>query len=854
MRGALALIIIVLLIAAIAPIMAEGRYVPPHDKPGPAADRLIFKKVDQDLAPKLIERGDIDIYLYNLKVSTAYEYLKSEKVRIYEAPSSMISILMNPAPAPEGSLNPLSIRRIRWAIQFLIDRDYIAKSIYRGFALPMYSHVSPLDYDYLIVAGALKELGITYDPDYAKEIIFEEMRKAGAKLVDDKWVYEGRPVELKFIIRIEDERREIGNMLAEELEKLGFTVKRLYMDFAQALSIVYRTDPAAFEWHLYTEGWGRGAVEKYDYATINQMCAPWLGYMPGWLEYGFWQYENKQLDELGKKLFKGEYGDLTERNELYVKATRLCLQESIRAWVVVVMNALPARADLKGVSTDAVSGLRSLWALRSAYVEGGELKVGHLWVRPYMGSAWNPIAGFTDVYSVDIWRQLHDPPIWRDPSTGIPTPFRANYTVETAGPEGWIDVPEDAFIWDSKSNSWVRVGEGVKARSKVVIDYNLYFKSRWHHGIGMDWSDVLYSIYQTFDLAYNPEKSKIEVALAATSKPILETFKGFRILDEYRLEVYVDYWHPIKDYIAEYAQPWGASMPWEILYAMDILVFEEKKAAYSDTAAARMQVDWLNLIEPRQARRLVRILGRLMESGEYPRNVFEIGSEETCCPLPTSKTCFEGVREALKRYSASIEWFKEHGHLVISNGPFYLEKIGTVAEQYAELRAFRDPSYPFKPSDFYVGEPERIELDVPRIVNVVKGEPLKLDAHLEGPGELGLKLIMLDPYSRKIIYEADVRKTPIEMPAEVFKGLREGIYKLSIIAYSDSISMVSERVVEISLSEKPSMTATITSTPTPTETRALKPPGRPAIITPTLIAIIVAAAAASIIVLRLRKR
>jgi len=846
MRHALTLMIIMLLMATIAPVMAEERYVPPHDQPGPAVDRLIFKRVDQDLAPKLIERGDIDIYLYNLKVSTAYEYLKSEEVRIYEAPSSMISILMNPAPAPKGSLNPLSIKRIRWAIQFLIDRESIANSIYRGFALPIYSHVSPLDYDYLVVAGALRELGITYDPDYAKEIIFEEMRKAGAELVNGKWIYEGKPVELKFIIRIEDERREIGNMLAEELEKLGFTVKRLYKDFAQALSIVYRTDPAAFEWHLYTEGWGRGAVERYDYATINQMCAPWLGYMPGWLEYGFWQYKNKQLDEVGKRLFKGEYRDLAERNELYVEATKLCLQESIRAWVVIVMNALPARADLKGVSTDAVSGLRSLWTLRSAYVEGGELKVGHLWVRPYMGSAWNPIAGFTDVYSVDIWRQLHDPPIWRDPSTGIPIPFRANYTVETAGPEGWIDVPEDAFIWDSKSNSWVRVGEGVKARSKVVIDYSLYFKSRWHHGIGMDWSDVLYSIYQTFDMAYNPEKSKIEVALAATSKPILETFKGFRILDEYRFEVYVDYWHPIKDYIAEYAQPWGASMPWEILYAMDILVFEEKKVAYSDTAAARMQVDWLNLIEPKQARRLVGILKGLIKAGEYPRNVFE---------TPTSKGCFESVEDALKRYSASINWFEDHGHLVISNGPFYLEKIGTVAEQYAELRAFRDPSYPFKPSDLYVGQPKGIELDVPRIVNAIKGEPLKLDVHVDGPGKLGLKLILLDPYSERIVYEAHAGRGLVEIPAEVFKDLKEGIYKLSIIAYSDSISIVSERVVEISLSEKPPVKPTITPTITTTKTEELKPPERPSIITPTLIMVIVVVIiAVSIIALKFKKK
>ena len=190
---------------------------------------------------------------------------------------------------------------------------------------------------------------------------------------------------------------------------------------------------------------------------------------------------------------------------------------------------------------------------------------------------------------------------------------------------------------------------------------------------------------------------------------------------------------------------------------------------------------------------------------------------------------------------------------MISNGPFYLEKIGTVAEQYAELRAFRDPSYPFKPSDLYVGQPKRIELDVPRIVNAIKGEPLKLDVHVEGPGKLGLKLILLDPYSGKVVYEAHAGKGLIEIPAEVFKDLREGIYKLSIIAYSDSISIVSERVVEISLSEKPPVKPTIT--PTITKTEELKPPERPSIITPTLIMVIVVVIiAVSIIALKFKKK
>lgn len=838
------ILLTLLMVSAIIITSINMGYSVSQERRGPCVDRIIFKKCEQDLAPKLIERGDLDLYLYNLKIPTAYEYLRSEKLKIYRAPSTMIDILMNPAPAKDGSLNPFSIRGVREAVQYLIDREYIARSIYRGFAVPMYSHVSPFDFDYIVVAGELKKMGITYDPDHAKRLVEEYMKKAGAKLINGRWTYNGKPIKLKFIIRVEDERREIGNMLAEELEKLGFIVERLYMDFAQALSIVYRTDPAALEWHLYTEGWGRAAAEKYDYATLNQMCSPWLGNMPGWLEYGFWQYRNETLNTLGKRLFKGEYRDLGERNELYRKGTKLCLQESIRAWVVTVINALPARSDLEKVSTDVISGLRSIWTLRSIHTKTGELKVGHLWVRLHTGSAWNPIGGLSDVYSIDIWRQLHDPPIWKDPSTGIPKPFRATYIVETAGPSGWIEVPPDAFIWSAEKNSWIKVGEGVRARSKVVFDYSLYLNSKWHHGMKISWGDILYPIYQSFDIAYNLKKAEIEVALSTTSKPILETFKGFRIVDGTKLEVYVDYWHPIKDYIAEYAQPWGASMPWELLYAMDILVFEKREAAYTYTASARLGVDWLDLIQPKQARKLINILNELIEEKRYPQEIFMEYSE--------------GIEAALNRYSAVIEWFKEHGHLIISNGPFYLERMGTITEQYAELKAFRDPSYPFKPSDFYVGQPQSIELSTPRILSVSRGEDLRLNISVSGPGKISLKLILLDPTSRKILYETDTgfEGAPVIVPASIFSSLKEGIYQLSIIAYSDSVSTISERVVNINLSGE-TVTRTTSITPSKTIAETTTSPATiqgPRLQPPLIVAIIMVGIAVALLLLTRRHR
>ena len=54
-------------------------------------------------------------------------------------------------------------------------------------------------------------------------------------------------------------------------------------------------------------------------------------------------------------------------------------------------------------------------------------------------------------------------------------------------------------------------------------------------------ADVIYSIYQTFDLTYNEDKSSMEFAIATVSKPYLDSFKGFRIVDDNKLEVYVDF-------------------------------------------------------------------------------------------------------------------------------------------------------------------------------------------------------------------------------------------------------------------------------------------------------------------------
>ena len=774
--------------------IASAEYQPPGDEPGPAVDRLFFKAFDVDRAPLELEAGEMDIYYYSLKIAAARELRDREGVQIITAPASTLSLILNPAPAPEGQLNPFSLLEVRQAMQHLVDRDFVAREIYQGQALPMFTHLSPTDFDYLTVYDIVQEMDLSFDPEFARAQIKEAMETAGAELIDGVWHYGNQPVRLKFVIRVEDERRDLGDLVRAELVNAGFQVNVTYQPFAAAIQSVYSGDPQQLTWHLYTEGWGRGSPQRYDFSSINQMYAPWLGNMPGWREIGFWQYEHEELDEMGQQLFRGEFTDQAERNRIYRDMTKLGLDESVRIWVATVMNAFPTRADIQGITSDLAAGPRGIWSLRETYMPGSdELTVGHLWVWTER-TTWNPVGGFGDVYSVDIWRNLHDPPLWNHPFTGVPEPFRADYEVETAGPDAKLDVPADAVVWDAGRAVWQSVGGGITATSKVIFDYSRYFQSPWHNGQQISMADVIYSIYQSFDIAYNPDKARIEVALATTSRPYLETFRGFRVLDDNHLEVYVDFWHFEPTYIASYASPSGLSMPWEMLYAMDVLVFEQRRAAYSDTAAARFNVPWLSLVLDRDARLVRRVLRELREQETYPDNVFALTSGQGEAELTDAGA-------AIARYSATLDWFDEYGHLVISNGPFILTRYDPPA-QFAELHAFRDPTYPFKPGNHYKGQPQLIEFVETDAGSIVLGEDYEVKATLSGPGSLGLYYLLLDVATRDIIQQGQAEPISdtdfvVSIGEDVTAGLDIGLYQLLLAGYSDELAQITERRLEL---------------------------------------------------------
>ena len=765
-------------------------YEPPHSQPGPAVDRIYFKGFHQDIAPASLERGDMDMYIYGLKTLAAEQLADTPGINMYQAPATSLSLFLNPAPALGGELNPFSIKDVRFALNYIINREHIAQEFYKGMAEPMLAHVSPFDYDYRIVHPLVREFGISYQPELAQQMVTAAMTAAGAQLTDSYWHYQGKRIELKFIIRIEDERRNIGDLIKAELDKLGFFTIPIYQQFAPALFKVYSTDPQLFEWHLYTEGWGRGSPERYDYGLINQMYAPWLGNMPGFQEVGFWQYENEELDSLGKSIFMGDFNDIAERDALYYQMTELGMEEAVRLWVATVINNFPATDTLDGVTEDISVGPKSQLTMREAYISGqNELTIGSQWVWTAR-STWNPVGGFGDIYSNDIWGNMYDPLVISHPFTGIPIPFRIQYDVESAGSGGQLDVPTDAFLWDAQGSEFKSVGGGVKATSKVILDFSSYFSSNWHHGQPITMADVIYSIYHSFDMVYNTDKANIEFAIATTQKPVLDTYRGFRVLDDNRLEVYLDFWHFVPDYIAAYAIPTSLTMPWEILAAMDEVVFVKRQAAYTDTAAARFSVGWLSLVQNTDARKVRKALLDFIDDGYVPLAALTIDG----VPLVTAA-------EAMARYQAVIDWFDQYGLMVISNGPFMLVDFESAA-QYAELEAFRDPSYPFSPGDWFFGSSPSIEIGSVDGTAVTKGQAATITITLSGPGELGVDYLLYDPSLGIILKtgeaaESSATSFTVPLSSQETSAMESAIYHLYILANSDSVSSLAERRADI---------------------------------------------------------
>ncbi len=731
-KVAILLLFILAITALCAPFSASISHAQTSDleinEYGWVDEVVFFPEKDRAKAVDMLKKGDMHVYFIDISDPMLFKTIKESEELTYDVSYGLYyELTFNPyGPVfKNGELNPFNDTRIREAMNYLVDRNYIVDEIMGGLGSPKYTCVVkalPEGQRYLDVLDDIEEK-YSYDFDKAKAIITEEMEKLGATLVDGKWYYNGKPVVIKFIIRTEDARKQIGDYVANQLEKLGFTVERMYKTSREASPLWIGGNPADGQWHIYTGGWITTAVTRDDSDNFQFFYTQdsVMSFSPLWRSYT----PNATFREVARKLANKEFSSMEERNQLMREAFYMAMKDSVRVWLVDQVSIWVKRAEVEAVADYAGGFPVRAWPYTIRFKDkvGGTLKIGSSDVAV---DPWNPVAPSDWVYDVAVYQAAMDFAFITHPKTGLPIPINVeSVTVEVQkglpvyrNPESkdWltfsyvdkVTVPPDAwYAWDVKNKRMITAGEAgvTTAKAKVVINYgDIAGKPYYHDGSPKSIADWLIDFIIRFERA-DSSSPLFDESWVAPFASWRNQFVAWRIVSEKPLiiEYYTNYTTLDAELVAMYAyggvELWP-SIPWHV-YAIGILAEEEGKLAFSASKAEAKNVEWMNYVGGPSLEILKAELDKAAETGYIPFKEL-LGKYVT-------------EEEAKARYANLQRFYKEHGHFWVGDGPYYVDRVDITAHT-ATLKSFRTLAAMYG----------RGEVSLPAVTELILGMPVKL--------------------------------------------------------------------------------------------------------------------------------
>ncbi|MFA5126330.1 MAG: ABC transporter substrate-binding protein [archaeon] len=646
-------------------------------KKGPASDYLVFVPIQDDKAAELLLNGQIDMSLTPLAVEEANK-LKDSNINIYTSPSQFFSLSLNPAPSNSEKINPFSSKKVRFALNNLIPKQKMVDDLFGGYGSPKDTPLFKESPDYALLKETLKKFDFSYKPGDANKVITEFMEESGATKVNNKWQFKEKPVEITYLIYAGtgyNDMIEVNDYLAGVLEETGFVVNKVYYDSVNP-NPFSKSDAKDLNWNLISSGGIYFGASKYDdYAVIGE--APYQKSLMGSNEEGNWNYENEELDTIAKKLEKGDYNSEQEWEALFKQGMEITLDEAYSVYVITKEQIFAANKKVEGLTVSDFTAIRLLQNLREINIPGkNKLIIG----TKETYNKEDPLSYSylaTNIYRMDIKMALMDFGAWSNPKTLEYDSLRWNYEIETAGPNGKLAVPEDAFIW--KNEGWSLVGKDINATTKITFDLSNYLGTNWQNGEKITWADVLYSLQTGYESVYNKKWNEI----TQSQEMYLEKYKGYRI-DGNKLEMYVDEWSFSNGKIADNAV--FSVYPWVLFSAENTLVYEDRNFMYDSTSAKEYKVPAMRLVNENHIQKVLQKLDEM--NYEDLKKAITVGDK-----VYSTEEEFNNNKAAIKK------WVQERNNLIITDGPFSLysfdENTGTVT-----LKAVRDNTYPFKKGDW----------------------------------------------------------------------------------------------------------------------------------------------------------
>jgi hypothetical protein len=442
------------------------------------------------------------------------------------------------------------------------------------------------------------------------------------------------------------------------------------------------------------QGWD-ATLAEVDVETLVGREAP-----QPWIKQGWFQahllYANElsgaaRLDEERAygRLIHGEYRGDTERINLERQLVTLLMSGCGRVVVGYTLRHEYFNAEysngVEDVAFDSQAGLSSAIFPRSVKLKdfpwNGWLRIG-VAARP--ASAWNPVGGFSDPFGRLLWLSVADPGLMLHPYGGSWIASRAS--IDDGGKDTPpVAMPATALKPELGSGVLRKVGHGKVAQQR--IRYSVV-TSAFHDGTATGVADLLYPYIFAFRWGGAGPRDPLVTRSTALTRDWLAGIAVLRIDTQTRnyggdlkfsyrvpvIDVYLNHRAGDRWLAAAAAPPWSA-LPWEVTVLMEEAVIRGV-AAFSREEAERRGIPWLDLARnPELGARLATLVEQFRREGYRPDALLKLVTED----------------EARERWAALARFHAEHGHFLVTNGPYRLDSWSNDA---VVLQVFRDASYP----------------------------------------------------------------------------------------------------------------------------------------------------------------
>jgi peptide/nickel transport system substrate-binding protein len=713
-------------------------------------DKVVFSGIpDPEPAVAQIQAGSIDVYSPTIDKADIFAKVKADPNLGYDMVygSSNQLLLNTVACTNQAILNPFTDAKIREAMNWAVDRNYVSQEIFGGLAKPKYTPFTTAFPDYARYADLFSVIETKYAYDLAKaqKAVDEEMPKLGAtKGTDGTWQFKGKPVTLIGLIRTEDKRKEIGEYFSNQLEKLGFKVDRQEKVRKEAAPI-WQGDPAPCGFHFYTAGWIANQIQRDEGLNFDNYGTGKLQNLPLFNAF----QPSKGLVDIGDALYTNNFSNMDERRKLFDTGLTESMTESW--WGIWVNDSIAFSAFSKKAegASDLAAGIGGgqlyPYTARFTGQEGGTLRIANSAI---LVDAWNPVAGSNWIDDTIVKNFTTDYGVVYNPYTGLFMP-KLVQKAELVAQEGlpinkpqsdWvtlktekvITVPDDAWVdWDAGKQVFITAAEKAKAdpkwqqtsKIKVTVIYTPdLWKTTWHDGSNLSPADFVFNMIMNFEPG--KKASKIyDDSLASSVETYLTHFKGLRIVstDPLTIETYDDQFsldseNNVIDWYPNQFRPASSYLGMLAWHNLTPAVQAEAdgKMAFSKAKSTDKKIDYTSQASgPTLA----------VQMGYVDQDI-----TNKYIPFAATMSKYLQPDEAVARYNNLKAFYAAHKHIALGTGPYMVDQVFPVEQSISVVRYDKY----FYPADQFsgFGEPRIMTLSVDGPTTLAAGSDTSFDISL----------------------------------------------------------------------------------------------------------------------------